>query len=261
VLQGGNAFSVTLADGSSYPAVYVGGEPNKDLAVLKVDAPQAALRPIDLGSSGELLVGQKVLAIGNPFGLDQTLTTGIISAVGREITSVTGTTIDNVIQTDASINPGNSGGPLLDSRGRLIGVNTAIVSPSGSSAGIGFAVPVNTVLRIVPQLIEFGKVKRAGLGVTLFADDVARRRGVRGVILRSVAPGGPADRAGMKSIQVDARGHVLSYDVITGIGDREVESFDDLYSALDVRQPGEAVEVRFRRGNREFRVRVTLAEI
>jgi S1-C subfamily serine protease len=169
-------YSVTLTDGTTYDAEVVGWEPEQDLAVLRIEAPREELQALDIGDSDRLVVGQKVLAIGNPFGLDQTLTTGIISALGREIRSVAGTTIQDVIQTDASINPGNSGGPLLDSSGRLIGVNTAIISPTGSSAGIGFAVPVNTVMRIVPQLIEFGDVKRAGLGVHILTLDAYQRR-------------------------------------------------------------------------------------
>ncbi len=261
VIQGGNAFSVTLAGGKTYEAKLVGSEPTKDLAVLRIDAPGEELVPIEPGDSGPLLVGQKVLAVGNPFGLDQTLTTGIISALGREIRSVAGNLIDNVIQTDASINPGNSGGPLLDSAGRLIGVNTAIVSPSGSSAGVGFAVPVNTVKRIVPQLIRFGKIKHAGIAVNILPDDLARRWGVTGVILRQVEPGGPADRAGMKSLQMDRWGRVLSFDVLVGIDDREIRGYDDMFSALDGREPGETVTLRFRRGSEEFTASTKLKEL
>ncbi len=261
VLQGGNAFSVTLAGGKTYEAKLVGTEAAKDLAVLRIDAPAAELVPIEPGDSAPLLVGQKVLAVGNPFGLDQTLTTGIISALGREIRSVAGNLIDDVIQTDASINPGNSGGPLLDSSGRLIGVNTAIVSPSGSSAGVGFAVPVNTVKRIVPQIIRYGKVKHAGLAIHVLADDFARRWGVTGVVVREVKPGGPADRAGMKPLEMDRWGRVTSFDILTGIDDREIQGYDDMFAALDGRRPGEQVTLRFRRGTREFRAVTRLVEL
>jgi S1-C subfamily serine protease len=261
VIQNGSSFTVTLAHGKTYEAEVVGVEPNKDLAVLKIDAGPEELDPVRVGDSGDLLVGQKVLAVGNPFGLDQTLTTGIISALGREIQSVAGTLIEDVIQTDASINPGNSGGPLLDSSGRLIGVNTAIVSPSGSSAGIGFAVPVNVVKRVVPQLIRYGKVKRAGLGVALIRDDLARRWRVTGVIVQAVQAGGPAEKAGMQNMEVDRRGHVLSYDVIVGIDDRNVADYNDLFQALDGKKPGEEVTVRFLRGEEEHRAKVKLVEL
>ena len=167
VISDANRLEVTLADHSTWKAVLVGAAPDRDLAVLQISAPADKLRPISIGESKNLLVGQKVYAIGNPFGLDQTLTTGIVSALGREISSATGRTIHDVIQPDAAINPGNSGGPLLDSAGRLIGVNTAIYSPSGASSGIGFAVPVGEVNRVVPQIISKGKMIRPGLGITL----------------------------------------------------------------------------------------------
>ena len=186
VIQGGNAFSVTFSDGTTHDARVVGVDPNKDLAVLKIQTKASRLVPIARGNSQELVVGQKVLAIGNPFGLDHTLTVGVISALGREIQSLEGTTIEDVIQTDASINPGNSGGPLLDSTGRMIGLNTQIVSRSGESAGIGFAVPVATVERIAPQLIRYGKVRRAGIGVQILRDNQVRHWGVRGVVIREV---------------------------------------------------------------------------
>ena len=175
VIRDSDAAVVTLADQSTWKATTVGVFPDKDIAVLHIDAPRNKLPPIPVGRSDDLLVGQKTFAIGNPFGLDQTLTTGIISAVGREIESVTKRPIKNVIQTDAAINPGNSGGPLLDSAGRLIGVNTAIISPSGTSAGIGFAIPVDEVKRVVPQLIKDGKISRAGLGIQLATDQLAKQ--------------------------------------------------------------------------------------
>jgi S1-C subfamily serine protease len=261
VVQGGRRFTVTLSDGNTYDATVVGAEANKDLAVLRIQAPSAALVPIEPGDSDQLVVGQKVLAIGNPFGLDQTLTTGIISALGREITSVMGTTIQDVIQTDAAINPGNSGGPLLDSRGRLIGVNTAIVSASGSSAGIGFAVPVATVMRVVPQLIESGHVKRAGLGITFFADTLTRRWGVKGVVIRDVVAGSAADRAGLRPAHVDRAGRVRFGDVIIGIDDAKIETYDDLYQAMDQHQAGDQVTVRVLRDDRETSIKLRLQEL
>jgi S1-C subfamily serine protease len=261
VVQGGTRFSVTLAEGTVYDATVVGVEPNKDLAVLRIQAPRSALVALEPGRSNELVVGQKVLAIGNPFGLDQTLTTGVISALGREITSVAGTTIQDVIQTDAAINPGNSGGPLLDSRGRLIGVNTAIMSASGSSAGIGFAVPVATVLRVVPQLIETGHVKRAGLGITFFADNLTRRWGVKGVVIRDVIAGSAADRAGLQASEVDRAGRVHIGDVIIGIDDAKIETYDDLYLALDQHQAGDQVTVRVLRDDRETSIKLRLQEL
>jgi S1-C subfamily serine protease len=187
VVRGGEKFSVALADGSTYDARLVGVEPRKDLAVLQIEV-DSPLHPVQLADSHQLLVGQKVLAIGNPFGLDSTLTTGVISALGREIESVAGTRIEDVIQTDASINPGNSGGPLLDSHGRVIGITTAIFSTSGASAGIGFAVPAATIARLVPQLIQFGHVKWAGLGVQVLPDHIAAQWGIIGVIVRDVLP-------------------------------------------------------------------------
>ncbi len=198
VIQNADVAQVTLADHSSWKARRVGNAPDKDLAVLKIDAPRGQLRPIPLGISKDLQVGQKVFAIGNPFGLDQTLTRGIISALGREIESVARHPIQGVIQTDAAINPGNSGGPLLDSAGRMIGVNTAIYSPSGASSGIGFAIPVDTVNRVVPELIRFGRVTRPGLGVQLLEDRIAQELGAAGPIVYDVAPESAAARAGIR---------------------------------------------------------------
>ena len=197
VIRDADAAQVTLADHSSWKARLVGAYPDKDLAVLMVDAPKDKLHPIAIGTSHDLQVGQRLFAIGNPFGLDQSLTTGIISALGREIESVNRLAIKDMIQTDAAINPGNSGGPLLDSSGRLIGVNTAIYSPSGASAGIGFAIPVDEVNRIVPQLIRHGKVVRPGLGVQVAPDHLADELGINGVVIVGVQPGSPAAKAGL----------------------------------------------------------------
>jgi S1-C subfamily serine protease len=261
VIAGGDAFAVLLDDGSSWEARVVGAEPNKDLAVLEIEAPEHGVEHLELGDSSQLVVGQKVLAIGNPFGLDHTLTTGVISALGREIRSMAGTTIRDVIQTDASINPGNSGGPLLDSRGRLIGVNTAIVAPSGQSAGIGFAVPVNTVKRVVPQLIAYGRVRRAGLGVTLFTDALARRWGLEGAVIREVLPNTAAARAGLEGAQIDRRGRVRFGDIIVGIDDHRIATYDDLYTALDAKRPGDQVTVHYLRGRNERSVELDLIEL
>lgn len=261
VIRGGNAFSISFADGSTHPATVVGYDTNKDLAVLKIGAHPARLAPIRRGSSSGLVVGQKVLAIGNPFGLDHTLTVGVISALGREIQSVAGTTIEDVIQTDASINPGNSGGPLLDSAGGMIGVNTQIVSATGQSAGIGFAVPVDTVERIVPQLIRYGKVRRAGLGIRILPDGYARQWGVAGVIVREVDAGSPAALAGLRGLRIDRGGTVVSFDVITAIGEDRIENYDDLYQALDGRKPGEGITVHYERDGAPARAAMRLTEI
>ncbi len=261
VIEGGDSYTVTLADGQRREARLVGVEPRKDLAVLHFDAGGGALDPLPTGRSDSLVVGQKVLAIGNPFGLDRTLTTGVISALGREIPAEGGYVIDDVIQTDASINPGNSGGPLLDSSGRLIGVNTAIYSPTGASTGIGFAIPVDTVARIVPQLIRFGRVRRAGLGVTVLPDHVARRWGVEGVVIRDVQAGSPASRAGLNPIELDRRGAVVSFDVIVRVADEAIRSFADLANALDGYAPGDRVEIELERGDARRSVRLKLVEL
>ena len=262
VIEGGQTFSITLPDGTTRDAQVVGFEPRKDLAVLRFDTKGLDLQALPVGASNSLVVGQKVLAIGNPFGLDRTLTTGIISALGREFPTQGGFVIEDVIQTDASINPGNSGGPLIDSAGRVIGVNTAIYSPSGTSAGIGFAIPIDAVSRIVPQLIRYGQVRRAGLGVTVVPDRIARSWGIEGVMIRDVAPGSEAERAGFRTIQVDRRGNLLAVDVIQRIADREIRGFADLANALDGRKPGDRVEVTILRNGEEKRVmRIRLTEI
>jgi len=216
---------------------------------------------VTLGDSNELVVGQTVLAIGNPFGLDTSLTQGVISALGREIESIAGTRIENVIQTDASINPGSSGGPLLDSQGRVIGVTTAIYSPSGASAGIGFAVPAATVARLVPQLIEYGHVKWAGLGVQVMPDHIAARWGALGVIVRAVPEGSPAARAGLRSMRTDALGNVTGFDVITNVEGRPVFLLVDLIDVLDDYEPGDKVKVTYQRDGKSFEVEVELGEI
>ena len=258
VIQGANAAKVTLADQSSWDAVLVGAEPNKDIAVLKIKADPDALRALPIGTSNDLQVGQKVFAIGSPFGLDQTLTTGVISGLGREIESVTQHPIKGVIQTDAAINPGNSGGPLLDSAGRLIGVNTAIYSPSGAYAGIGFAVPVDIVNRVVPQLLQHGKVVRPGLGVSIAGEELSTRLGIEGVLVIQVMPDGAAAKAGVQPTEVDQEGEITLGDVIVGIDGQKVESVTDLYSVLDDRKVGDRVTLKVLREGEIVELEATL---
>jgi len=258
VIQGADAAQVTLADQTTWEASLVGAAPEKDLAVLRIQAPREKLTPLPVGSSSDLLVGQKVLAIGNPFGLDQTLTTGIISALGREIESVSGIPIRDVIQTDAAINPGNSGGPLLDSSGRLIGVNTAIYSPSGAYAGVGFAIPADTVNWIVSDLIAYGRIVRPALGVYTAPDYAARRLGIRGVLVLDLVPGGGAERAGLRPTTRDRRGRILLGDVILSVGGVPVSDSNDLLLALERKRIGETVPVRVLRDEKEVAVSVRL---
>lgn len=258
VVYRADAITVTMADGSDYEARVVGIDPDDDLAVLQIQASRDQLVPIEVGSSQNLRVGQKVLAIGNPFGLDHTLTTGVVSALGRTIKSLTDRTIEGVIQTDAAINPGNSGGPLLDSAGRLIGINTQIVSPSGAFAGIGFAVPVDTINRIVPELIKHGRVIRPGLGVSLIQDSVARRWGIKGVVIGQVAEGSAAMRAGLQGVRINEVGRIELGDVITRVDREPVEVVDDLMVILDRHRVGDQVSVEYARDGRRREVTVTL---
>ncbi len=261
VIQNADAAQVTLADQSNWKARVVGVAPDKDLAVLKIDAPASKLLPIPIGTSRDLQVGQSVFAIGNPFGLDQTLTTGIISALNREIESVTRRPIQGVIQSDAAINPGNSGGPLLDSAGRLIGVNTAIYSPSGASAGIGFAIPVDTVNRIVPELIRSGKITRPGLGIQIADEQIAERLGVTGVLVVDVARGGAAARAGIQPTRRDRQGRIQLGDVITAIDGKKIESPNDLFLALEKYKVGDGITVTSNRDGRTVQTKVTLEAV
>jgi len=260
VVAHGDRASVTLNDGTTYAATIVGTAPDKDLAVLRIDAPAQKLLPLPVGQSTSLKVGQKVLAIGNPFGLDQTLTTGVISGLGREIKSMTQRSIFDVIQTDASINPGNSGGPLLDSSGRLIGINTAIYSPSGANAGIGFAVPVDTINAIVPSLIKDGKLVRPGLGINILSDQIAMQQKIDGVVLLAIAPGGAAEKAGLRAIQQSQGGWALG-DVIVKFDTTDVHRSSDLFRAIDAHKVGDEVDlvVEFQGARRT--VKVTLQPI
>jgi S1-C subfamily serine protease len=251
VAQGGQIF-VMLSDQKAWPAQVVGAAPDKDIAVLAVPE-SAALTALAIGTSQDLQVGQDVFAIGNPFGLDQTLTTGIISGLGREIRSVSGRRISDVIQTDAAINPGNSGGPLLDSAGRLIGVNTAIVSPSGAYAGIGFAVPVDAVNRIVPELIENGHAIRPGFGIVIFPENYNFEQfGIQGAVVKDVQKGSAADRAGLRGWSIDERGNAQVGDIILAIEGNPVRTKDDMQDALNRFSVGDKVRVTIeRRSNLE----------
>jgi S1-C subfamily serine protease len=258
VIQNAGTAKVTLSDHSSWDAELVGAAPNQDVAVLKIKAEPTHLRPLPIGTSQDLQVGQKVFAIGSPFGLDQTLTTGVISGLGREIQSVTKRPIKDVIQTDAAINPGNSGGPLLDSAGRLIGVNTAIYSPSGAYVGVGFAVPVDIVNRIVPQLLRHGKVVRPGLGISVAGDTLAARLGVEGVLVMSVLPGGAAEKAGVQPTARDADGQVSLGDIIVAIDDQEIDSANDLFATLEDYKVGDQIKLKIRRSGRMVELPVML---
>jgi S1-C subfamily serine protease len=261
VISEGQRFKVTLADQSEWDAEVIGTAPDKDLAVLKIDAPPDKLAPLRLGESADLLVGQRVLAIGNPFGLDQTLTIGVVSALGRELRSPTGRTIRDVIQTDAAINPGNSGGPLLDSSGRLIGVNTAIFSPSGASAGIGFAVPVDAVRALVPQLIAHGRPVQPGIGIVPLSDRWAARLGVEGVVIRDVTAGGPADKAGLVGLSQSRSGRIVLGDVILAVDGKPVASLDELLDAFDAAGVGAQLTLTVLRDEETRQVTVTLADL
>ena len=260
VIEGASGARVTLNDQSTWKAGLVGAFPDRDLAVLRIEAPRDKIRPILLGVSRDLQVGQKVYAIGNPFGLDQTLTTGIVSALAREIEAVTKRTIRGVIQTDAAINPGNSGGPLLDSAGRLIGVNTAIYSPSGASAGIGFAIPVDEVNRIVPKLIRDGKFIRPTIGIQ--AAPPALQEALKlpqGVAVAGVLPESPALKAGLKPFLRGADGNVIIGDIIVALDGKPVAGLDDLLELLERHQPGDTVTLAIVRGEQKLEQKVTLA--
>jgi S1-C subfamily serine protease len=261
VVRGADACQVTLpADQSPYNATVVGAFPDKDIAVLWIQAPQSKVKPIQVGRSNNLQVGQKVFAIGNPFGLDQTLSTGIVSALDREINAVTGRPIKGVIQTNAAINPGNSGGPLLDSSGLLIGMTTAIVSPSGAWSGIGFAIPVDEINRYVPEIIKHGKVTRPGLGVQLASDQLARQLGVNsGVVVRSVVKDSPAAKAGIRSAWQDADG--IHADVIVAIDDQPVKNANDLYSIMENHKIGDTIKVALERDGQRRDVSLALGGI
>jgi S1-C subfamily serine protease len=261
VIENASEATVKLADGRDYKAALVGASPAHDIAVLKIGVGFKRPPPVPLGTSHDLKVGQKVYAIGNPFGLDWTLTTGIVSALDRSLGGDNGTTIEHLIQTDAAINPGNSGGPLLDSAGRLIGINTAIYSPSGASAGIGFAVPVDTVNRVVPQLIKGGKYIRPALGIEVdegVNQRLAELRGVPGVVILRVSPGSAAAAAGLKGASVARDGGIVPGDTIVAIAGKPVDGVGKLLSTLDDHKVGDVVKITVLRDGKKVEVDVAL---
>jgi S1-C subfamily serine protease len=258
VIEEADTVHVAMSDNTTWKAELVGVAPEQDLAVLKIDAQAGQLQPLPVGTSNDLQVGQKVFAIGNPFGLDQSLTMGLISALGREIKSRTSRLIQNVIQTDAAINPGNSGGPLLDSAGRLIGVNTAIISPSGSYAGVGFAIPVDTVNWVVPELITNGRIIRPGLAITIAPESLTQRLGVDGALVLGVEPGSLAERAGIEPTRRDRVGRAYLGDIIIAVNQTEIRSPNDLLTALEQHRVGDSVTLTVVRGRQKEKITVEL---
>jgi S1-C subfamily serine protease len=252
VIEGAQRLSVSLGGNKKYPATVVGGDPDTDLAIIKIEAPRDQLTVVPLGDSDRLVVGQKVLAIGNPFGLDRTLTTGVISGLQRPIRARNNRPIEGAVQTDASINPGNSGGPLLDSHGRMIGINSQILSPAGGSVGVGFAIPVNIAKRVVPQLIEFGRVRRPKLGIGTRDVNTLRNMPVSdGVLIINIAPGSAAAVAGLRETTQTMDGGIELGDIIVSIDGEKVTNQDDLFRILDKHQIGDSVRVEvFRDGGR-----------
>ena len=265
VVEGAQKLTVSFGGEKQYPAKIVGGDPDTDLAVIKVDAPREQLTTIvSLGDSDKLIVGQKVLAIGNPFGLDRTLTTGVISGLQRPIRARNGRPIEGAIQTDASINPGNSGGPLLDSHGRMIGINSQILSPSGASAGVGFAIPVNIAKRIIPQLLKDGMVRRPKLGISTKnvkdLKDQVRMPVEEGVLIVQLAQGGSAAAAGLRGTQQTVDGDISLGDIIVSIDGEKVSTSDDLYRILDKHQVGDVIKVEVVRNDNRTTIQVRLLE-
>lgn len=269
VIKDARRIEVTLYDGTKWPGRLIGTDPDNDVAVIRIDAPKNKLHPLPLGNSNELKIGQKVLAIGNPFGLSETLTTGIISSLGRSIRSQNHFLMEDLIQTDAAINPGNSGGPLLDSKGRIIGVNTAIFSPTGASVGIGFAIPVNTVKQIVPHLIEKGYVSYAWLGVTLFPVTPWVAKALKlsvdhGALVIELLKGGPAERAGLRGsdqrIQVGNVILPVGGDIILAMNGNEIKSYEELGRMIRKHKPGDQITLKIVRNRTPEKIRVTLGE-
>jgi len=269
VIRDSEKLEVTLSDGSKWPARLVGSDPSNDLAVLKIEAPDKKLTVIPMGDSSQLEVGQKVLAIGNPFGLGQTLTTGIISSLARHIRSESGILINDVIQTDAAINPGNSGGPLLDSNGKIIGVNSAIISPTGASVGIGFAVPINTAKRVLPDLISKGRVSYPWIGASVYPliPEFSNYLGLiaeRGAMIMEIVPNGPAHKAGLKGgnrqVQVGNSLIIIGGDVITELNSEKVNTSDDLIRMIRDHRPGDNIELKILRDGSFLGINVILGE-
>jgi len=261
VVYEADEIEVRLQDGKSYDADVVGADPDHDLVVLQINSTNLNISPVMIGSSNDLRVGQKVLAIGNPFGLDSTLTTGVISALGRTIQSMTKRYIHDVIQTDAAINPGNSGGPLLDSFGRLIGVNTAIISPSGTYSGVGFAVPVDTVNRIVTKLINHGKVGRPGFGISLIPEHIMSRIGIEGVGILEVFKGSSAEEAGLREVKRLSNGRIEMGDIIIEVDGSHVKSSTDLVRILDRHEVGDEIDIVIIRKNVKKPVRIIIQSV
>jgi S1-C subfamily serine protease len=269
VVADAQKLEVTLADGSKWPAKLVGSDPDSDLAVIKIDTPKEKLKVVPMGDSKNLRIGQKVLAIGNPFGLQRTLTTGIVSSLGRTIRSDVGTLIEDVIQTDAAINPGNSGGPLLNSDGEIVGINSAIISPSGGSVGIGFAIPVNTARRVVPELISKGYVTYPYIGATIqsLIPEMAKYLKLkieRGAMISEVVKGGPADKAGLKGgnqkVQVGNMIVLMGGDIVVKADQKEVKTNDELIHYIREKKPGDTVLLKVFRKDSLIDVKVTLGE-
>ena len=269
VVANAQKLEVTLADGSKWPAKLIGSDPDSDLAVIKIEAPREKLKVVSMGDSKNLRIGQKVLAIGNPFGLQRTLTTGIISSLGRTIRSEVGTMIEDVIQTDAAINPGNSGGPLLNSDGEIVGINSAILSPSGGNVGIGFAIPVNTAKRIIPELISKGYVTYPWIGATIqsLIPEMAKNLKLkieRGAMISEVVKGGPADKAGLKGgnqkIQVGNMILLAGGDIVVKADQHDVKTNDELIHYIRERKPGDTIILKVLRKDSFIDVKVTLGE-
>jgi len=269
VVANAQKLEVTLADESKWPAKLIGSDPDNDLAVIKIEAPREKLKVVSMGDSKNLRIGQKVLAIGNPFGLQRTLTTGVISSLGRTIRSDAGTLIEDIIQTDAAINPGNSGGPLLNSEGEIIGINTAIISQSGGSVGIGFAIPVNTAKRLIPDLIAKGYVTYPYIGATIQSlipevADYLKFKVQRGAMIAEVVDGGPADKAGLKGgnkrVQVGNIIIVVGGDVVVKADQLDIKTNDELIRYIKEKKPGESINLQVFRKNKLEEVRVTLGE-
>jgi S1-C subfamily serine protease len=261
VIKGASEAIVRLADGRDYKASLVGASPAHDIAVLRIGIGFQRPAPVPIGTSHDLKVGQKVFAIGNPFGLDWTLTTGIVSALDRSLPGGDGRTIDNLIQTDAAINPGNSGGPLLDSAGRLIGINTAIYSPSGASAGIGFSVPVDTVNRVVPQIISRGKYIRPAMGITVDSklnNRLTQHLKVTGIVILSISPGSAAEAAGLQGATITPEGNIIANDIIVAVENKPIDSVEKLLARIDSFKVGDTITLTILRKNEKIEVPVTL---
>ncbi len=266
VVENSSKLTVSFGGDKVYPATFVGGDPDTDLAVIKIEPPTTGLTVISLGDSDKLNVGQKVLAIGNPFGLDRTLTTGVISGLQRPIRARNDRPIEGAIQTDASINPGNSGGPLLDKFGKMIGINSQILSRSGGSVGVGFAIPVNIAKRVVPQLLEFGEVRRPKLGANLISVEQLSQQGLRlpvanGLLIRNAIDGGSAKAAGLRGISQGVEGGIVLGDIVTAVDGERLNDLDDLYRFLDKKQIGDTVQVQVFRDNKTVTIPVKLLPI